>query len=288
MIGIDVLGSVAHLGVAPRIAYVGQGFANGEAVAYPAFQPGDLAFRFNGHTATAPTAVSTGYARLASPFSNSGPNGRRQMWTRTLIVGDTDTTTTGVSHAVLYRGARIKVGTPVALGADPFTFNATTTVTVAHTGHGYSDGDVVIFAGAAEAQGVTPDGAYTVTNASTDAYDIVLDTAASGSGSGGGSDVTEALSSVKVRSTGTANTTVVLPAQTPGPGERAFGNYWTRETQTATDLRAGLPAGATERVIRANINASIHFDSPAGWAEGNITVASSIWCAVSGILAPTL
>lgn len=289
MIALDVLGSAAHLAVSPRITFVGSAFANGAALTYPPFPPNALALRFNDHTATTPPALTTGHTRFASPFSTSGPNARFLMWQRELHAGDTDTSTTGLNSVLVYQGARIKVGTPAPLGADPFTFNATTTVTVAHTAHGYSAGDVVVIAGATAAHGVTPSGAYTVLNPTTDAYDIVLDTAASGSGTGGGSSVTEALSSVKVKFSGSANTTAVLPAQAPGPGERAFGRMFTRESQSAAALRTALPAGATERYIRATgFPCSIFFDSPSGWAETNATIASSVWCCVSGILAPTL
>lgn len=268
------------------IAYVGDAFANGAALTYPTFEAGTLGLRFNGHTASSSVTLTTGHARFASPFLNASPAGRRLFWERILVPGDTDTSTSGISHIAIYSHARIKVGAPVSLGTDPFAFSSgSNSVVISDTATTKAVGDVVVFAGATAAQGVTMTGAYTVTAVSTDTYTVFSPDAATGNGSGGGSGVTHALSSVKVRYSATANTTATVAAQSPGVGEWAFGNIWTRETQTNSALRTGLPAGATERIIRANTNAMIHFDRAGnGWSDTSATVASSIWATVSGIL----
>lgn len=274
---------------ARRISYVGDAFANGAALIYPAFQAGNLGLRLNANTASTAVALTTGHTRFASPFLNASPASRRLFWQRDLAPGDTDTSTTGVNHIAIYGGAKIKSAAPAPLATDPFSFaSGSNNVVVADTATTKAVGDVVIFAGAAAAQGVAMSGAYTVTAVSTNSYTVYSPDAATGTGTGGGSAVTHALSSVKVRSSGSANTTAVVAAQAPAAGEWAFGNIWARESQTTAALRTGLPAGATERIIRANTNASIHFDrDSAGWSDISATIASSVWATVSGILQPT-
>lgn len=70
---------------------------------------------------------------------------------------------------------------------NPFTTTASSAVvTVAHTGHGESTGDTVIFSGASAVGGITINGAYEVTVLNTDSYTITHSAAASSGATGGG------------------------------------------------------------------------------------------------------
>jgi hypothetical protein len=75
------------------------------------------------------------------------------------------------------------------LGANPITTAGSTTVTVTHTSHGASTGEIVSFSGASAVNGVTLSGAYEVTVLNANSYTVTVASAASGSGSGGGSSV---------------------------------------------------------------------------------------------------
>jgi len=78
------------------------------------------------------------------------------------------------------------------LGANPITTAGSTTVTVTHTSHGATTGEIVSFSGASAVNGVTLSGAYEVTVLNANSYTVTVASAASGSGSGGGSSVVAA------------------------------------------------------------------------------------------------
>jgi hypothetical protein len=76
------------------------------------------------------------------------------------------------------------------LGANPITTSSgSRTVTIAHTGHGATSGEIVSFSGASAVNGITLLGAYELTKIDNNSYTVVDATSASGSGSGGGSSV---------------------------------------------------------------------------------------------------
>lgn len=87
-------------------------------------------------------------------------------------------------------------GPPSRLGTDPLaSTNASGTVTVTHTGHGYDDGIDVKVYGATTFQGLAADnlnGVHTIAVVDADSYTFTAGAAdtASGTGSGGGSAVT--------------------------------------------------------------------------------------------------
>lgn len=77
------------------------------------------------------------------------------------------------------------------LGADPITTESgSTTVTIAHAGHGRGVGDRVEFTGATAVGGLTLAGAFEVTTVAADSYTVTAGSAASSSATGGGSAVT--------------------------------------------------------------------------------------------------
>ena len=76
------------------------------------------------------------------------------------------------------------------LGANPITTSdGSTTVTVTHTSHGATTGEIVSFSGAAAVNGVTLVGAYELTKVDANSYTVIAAETASGSGAGGGSSV---------------------------------------------------------------------------------------------------
>ena len=86
------------------------------------------------------------------------------------------------------------VPTPVivTLGANPFTTNSTTTVTVAQTAHGMSNGTYVAFSGAVGFAGISTavlNTTYVISGVATNSYQITLAAAATSSTTGGGSSV---------------------------------------------------------------------------------------------------
>jgi hypothetical protein len=78
------------------------------------------------------------------------------------------------------------------LGADPFTTtNTSTTVSVADTSHGLTQGDYVTFSGATAVGGITIDGEYNVVDVTDgDNYTIIHTSAATSGATGGGASVT--------------------------------------------------------------------------------------------------
>lgn len=77
------------------------------------------------------------------------------------------------------------------LANDPFTMvSGSKVVTVTDASHPNAVDDLVIFAGAAAAHGITIDGEYTVTASSPGSYQIEHSSAATSSGTGGGASVT--------------------------------------------------------------------------------------------------
>jgi len=80
-----------------------------------------------------------------------------------------------------------------SLGTNPFTTsNGSSTITVAHTGHGLAVNDRVIFSGSSAVNNVTPNGVEMAIASVVDAnsYTVVFTSAANGDGSGGGGSVT--------------------------------------------------------------------------------------------------
>ena len=80
--------------------------------------------------------------------------------------------------------------TSATLGANPITTSdGSSTVTVTHTSHGATTGEIVSFSGAAAVNGITLSGAYELTKVDNNSYTVVDSATASGSGAGGGSSV---------------------------------------------------------------------------------------------------
>ena len=77
----------------------------------------------------------------------------------------------------------------VTLGADPFTANGTTTVTVSDTAHGCVTGDFVTFSGATGTYAAELTGEFQVTVTTPDAYTITVSTALAAGTYGGASVV---------------------------------------------------------------------------------------------------
>jgi hypothetical protein len=76
------------------------------------------------------------------------------------------------------------------LGTNPITTtDGSTTVTVTHTSHGATTGEIVSFSGAAEVNNITLSGAYELTKVNANSYTVVDSATADGSGAGGGSSV---------------------------------------------------------------------------------------------------
>ena len=76
------------------------------------------------------------------------------------------------------------------LGTNPITTtDGSSTVTVTHTSHGATTGEIVSFSGAAEVNGITLSGAYELTKVNANSYTVVDSATADGSGAGGGSSV---------------------------------------------------------------------------------------------------
>ena len=85
--------------------------------------------------------------------------------------------------------------TTATLGANPFTTNGTTTVTVTHNAHGAITGDFVTFTGAVGFNGLSAgdlNKEFQITYLTANTYSIVVSTTPSGSGSGGGAVVSAA------------------------------------------------------------------------------------------------
>jgi hypothetical protein len=87
------------------------------------------------------------------------------------------------------------VPTPVlkSLGANPFSANGTTTVTVTQNAHGMSNGTYVAFSGATTFAGIPADvlnTTYVISGVTTNTYQITLAKAATSTATGGGSAVT--------------------------------------------------------------------------------------------------
>ena len=83
------------------------------------------------------------------------------------------------------------IRTTVTLGANPFTANGTTTVTVTAVGHGATTGTFVTFSGATGTYATTFNAQYQITVTSADAYTITVPTALT-AGAYGGSAVSAA------------------------------------------------------------------------------------------------
>jgi hypothetical protein len=76
------------------------------------------------------------------------------------------------------------------LGSDPITTTSgSSTVTVTHTSHGATTGEIVSFSGADEVNNITLSGAYELTKVNANSYTVVDSATADGSGAGGGSSV---------------------------------------------------------------------------------------------------
>lgn len=93
-------------------------------------------------------------------------------------------------------GPALGAGT-VTLGANPLaTTNSSTTVTVTHNAHGFSNGQVVTLSGVPGAINGVPAAdfnnvSFVISNVTLNTYDIVVATTATGTGSGGGAAVVE-------------------------------------------------------------------------------------------------
>ena len=74
-------------------------------------------------------------------------------------------------------------------GGGSVTVNASDQVTVAHTGHPFSNGDTVTFSGGSSVGGASLNGSFTVANATANSY-TVTSTSQGIAGSGGGGSVT--------------------------------------------------------------------------------------------------
>ncbi len=79
---------------------------------------------------------------------------------------------------------------PFALGTNPVaTTNASTTVTITQTNHGYATGDAPVLAGLTTTEGIGAiylNGSHIITVTGDDTYTFVADVAATGTGTGGG------------------------------------------------------------------------------------------------------
>lgn len=134
-----------------------------------------------------------GWSKVDNALTVLGKARSALSW-RTL--GQTDYIAVGThSHLYIIESGEAHDITPIdtttTLGTDPFTFtNTSTTVTVSDPGHGRTDGDFVVYSGAAAAHGVTVDGEYEISNTTAIDYTITLASAATSSGTGGGSSVT--------------------------------------------------------------------------------------------------
>lgn len=91
------------------------------------------------------------------------------------------------------------------LGSNPIaTTNASTTITITDTGHKFQAGDTVTISGSAAVNGI-PAGdiniAHFVRSVTTDTYDVIVATAATSTGSGGGAAVVRASGYITVNAT---------------------------------------------------------------------------------------
>lgn len=102
------------------------------------------------------------------------------------------------------------VSTLITLGTDPVaTTNTSVTIVITQTAHGLSNGATVILKGSAAVNGVPAaeiNTSHTISNVTTNTYDIVIITAATGTGSGGGSAVTVETQAVKLTTRTTLGT----------------------------------------------------------------------------------
>lgn len=121
--------------------------------------------------------VFLGVARSLLPWANIG-------YAAYLGVG------TNLKYYIMFGGAYNDV-TPVrataTLGANPFTGNGTTTVTVTHTAHGATDGAFVTYSGVTGAFAATLNREFQITYVDPNTYTIVTSSAVSAGATGGAS-----------------------------------------------------------------------------------------------------
>lgn len=130
--------------------------------------------------------LATGGSEFALPTGFLDPIGR--IFSPTLNMGISHRDQSEVTRARSY------TTTNGNLGASPITTTSgSTKVSVALTGHGFSQGGIFTIAAATAVNGITPNGTFPIT-AITDANNFVVETsaatAASGTGVGGGSVAT--------------------------------------------------------------------------------------------------
>ena len=131
---------------------------------------------------------------------------------------------------------------PKKLISNPFYFNGTTTVKVYHRNHGmYSTSNDVTFAGATGTNASAMNATHSIAAFTHDTYDIVLSSAASGTGYGGGDNVT---------ATENRHLDVIYPfiqnIQVPGTSARFFLKTRTSRSVDGSESAFALTTAGTD------------------------------------------
>ena len=128
-------------------------------------------------------------AHTGHPFSNGDTvtfSGGTSVGGASLNGSFTVANATGNSYEILVNTNATAQATG---GGGSVTVNASDQVTVAHTGHPFSNGDTVTFSGGTSVGGASLNGSFTVANATANSY-TVTSTSQGIAGSGGGGSVT--------------------------------------------------------------------------------------------------
>lgn len=178
-----------------------------------------------------------------------------------VTVSDADTYTitspTAASGSTTGGGGTVNYEYPRTSLSGPFTtVNGSTTVTVAHTAHGARAGDTVYFSGASAVGGITLDGAYTISNVTTNAYEVTHSAAATSSTSGGGT-----VSTRYEINTGRQDTIISYGY---GVGTYGTGTYGTaRSTGFALGCRVWSLAKYGTKLLASPVDGTIYEYDPA-------------------------
>ncbi len=153
-------------------------------------------------------------------------------------------------------GGTVTYAYPRTTLTNPFTTTSgLSVVLVAHTGHGATTGDYVVYDGASAVGGLTLDGEYQLTRIDADNYTIVAASAASSSATGGGS-----VSTIYLVTIGQLVTSSPVAY---GVGPYGVGPYGYSQIATATSVAGWTLAAYGSQMLACPIGGAIYIYDPA-------------------------
>lgn len=152
-------------------------------------------------------------------------------------------------------GGTVTYAYPRTTLTNPFTTtNGSAVVTVAHTGHGATTGDYVVYDGATAVGGLTLDGEYQLTRIDANSYTVTASSVASSGAAGGGS-----VSTIYLITIGQLTTTAAVPY---GVGPYGAGPYGYSQLATATSVAGWTLAPYGNQMLACPIGGTIYIYDP--------------------------